>query len=315
MYHNILKQIYKNYYENHSTTPEVISSFWRAFGDRHDVAYINGDWSVSGYGLGSFIPKSLKKQVRHFPAIFFSKRLMKQYQCPPKLVHAGHNVSESSNRLFNFDCVKHVLALNDIINHLSIPVDLGAPFSKRNIKVACVIGDGYNYLTSLLKTIDPDLKVISVNLGRSLFFDVFFSQKCLPHESVSLISDNIRKLELLDKYTLLFLEAEKYQWLTGMPIDLFINITSMQEMDPPVIHNYFDCMRQSSSNTVYFYSCNRLEKTLPDETVVRFNDYPWGNSHIVMDELCPWHQEYPEAGFPVWRKFDGPIQHRLVQIK
>jgi hypothetical protein len=154
------------------------------------------------------------------------------------------------------------------------------------------------------------IKVITVNLGRTLFFDVFFAY---PMEQ------NCHLIKMsggdIAKYDRIFLEAEKYEMLTGMPIDLFINISSMQEMNYNVINKYFDLMRSSTSESVYFYCCNRVEKILPDGSVVRFAEYSWNNCNIIFDELCPWYQKYPISIPPFWRPFDGPIQHRLVQFK
>jgi hypothetical protein len=64
---------------------------------------------------------------------------------------------------------------------------------------------------------------------------------------------------------------------------------------------------------VYFYCCNRLEKTLPDGTITRFRNYPWkDDDKIIVDELCPWHQYYYSASFPFYHQYDGPVQHRLA---
>ena len=70
--------------------------------------------------------------------------------------------------------------------------------------------------------------------------------------------------------------ASDHQLLQKCPIDVFINIASMQEMDPPVVKAYFDDMRAVAVNRqLLFYCCNRQEKQLPDGTVSRFADYPW----------------------------------------
>ena len=111
------------------------------------------------------------------------------------------------------------------------------------------------------------------------------------------------------------MEAENYEFLNGLPISLFINIASMQEMNLEVIQHYFQYMR-SSLEIPYFYCCNRLEKKLPDGTMVRFLDYPWDmDDKILIDELSPWYQTYPAPNPPFWRRFDGPIHHRLVKLK
>lgn len=83
----------------------------------------------------------------------------------------------------------------------------------------------------------------------------------------------------------------------------------------PVINEYFDLMR-SGDGARYFYCCNRVEKKLPDGSVIRYNDYPWSaDDTIVIDELCPWYQKYPVSLPPFWKPFAGPIRHRLVQLE
>ena len=122
--------------------------------------------------------------------------------------------------------------------------------------------------------------MIAINLGRTLFFDVLFCQKGLPDEQTRLlrsINDNEALLSIN------FCEAENYNLLVGQPIDLFINIASMQEMDPPVVNNYFNYMRLSNSENVYFYCCNRIEKILPDGTVTKFFEYPCHGALINLE--------------------------------
>ena len=64
-----------------------------------------------------------------------------------------------------------------------------------------------------------------------------------------------------------------------------------------------------------FYCCNREEKTLPDGTIVKFDNYPWHlSSEIQEDELCPWSQKYYSPRPPFYRNYLGPIRHRLVKF-
>jgi len=66
---------------------------------------------------------------------------------------------------------------------------------------------------------------------------------------------------------------------------------------------------------LYFYCCNREEKTLPDGTVARFKDYPWEDTDkFIVDELCPWHQEYYNRSLPIYRFYDGLHLHRLTRV-
>jgi hypothetical protein len=205
-----------------------------------------------------------------------------------------------------------MLSISVVASHLNADISAGNPFVKKGIRVVCVIGDGYGYFTLLLKYLDPDLKIISVNLGKTLFFDVLSAQKGLPDEETMLLDAINRQKPLV---SLNFCEAERYELLCGLPVDMFINIASMQEMDPAIVHSYFDYMHKSSSKEVYFYCCNRERKVLPDGTVSQFSDYPWGDARILLDELCPWYQKFPTSLPPFWKSFDGPTRHRIVRLK
>lgn len=311
MYDTILTTLYDRYYENFNGHSSVTSSHWRRIGS-HNVTKMSTDWDVHGGGFGNFLENNLINKIVHYPELLLSEGLLRHYQCPDRIITAGKEVAHIQNRLCEFDCIKQMLSLSVISKYLHVDLSARNPFVKRGIYVACVIGDGYGYFTSLLKFLDPELKIISVNLGRTLFFDVLYTKKGLPDEETLLLTDENYKNSLV---ALNFCEAERYELLCDQPVDLFINIASMQEMDPVIIRTYFNYMRQSSSAKVYFYCCNRERKVLPDGTVSDFSEYPWDDAHILFDELCPWYQRYPYSLPPFWIQFDGTTRHRLVELK
>jgi len=316
-YSDILNELYNIYYKQFTQHSEVTSSHWRSIG-WHKVEIKDGCWRVQGFGFGGCLSANVWRKILSFPRRILLSLLLKRFQCPFFLEDKGRRLAGKGGLLFDYDFVKQLLSFNEILKQLGVKIldDKHYPLSSQSIKVACVIGDGYGYLSALLRVVDPGLKVISINLGRTLFFDVFFSQEYLPLENpVLLRKEGKNKLELLAKHDLVFCEAENYHILEGMPIDIFINIASMQEMDPQVIDKYFDYITSSTSSLVYFYCCNRLEKVLPDGTVVKFMEYPWKDCTVLIDELCPWYQKYPLSKPPFWKPFDGPIQHRLARWK
>ena len=65
-------------------------------------------------------------------------------------------------------------------------------------------------------------------------------------------------------------QAAHAAFLKQCPISLAINIASMQEMDPPVINDYFDLVRAAPGQRTAFHCCNRIEKVLSDGTRIRF---------------------------------------------
>lgn len=308
-FNRILEKLYEKYYVGDIAHSNVTSSHWCTIGGSN-VGYRNGKWIFKGYGFGSAPSRTLVNYITHIPNIFSIRKILNAYQCPLNIRSLGAEISRKSGFLFDFDSVKQVLSLFWILKELPVIRQDGMPLRARGISIVCVIGDGYGFFSSLIKSFDPSVKVICVNLGRILFFDAYAVGCVHKNVSAELISTTTK----YDNNKFYFLEAEIFSLLEKIPVDLFVNIASMQEMDLSVIQKYFQLMRSSSAKEVFFYCCNRIEKKLPDNTVIRFFEYPWEESRIIFDELCPWYQSYPISRPPWRRNFDGPIQHRLVQL-
>lgn len=309
-YKNILDHLYDKYYGNFSGYSDVTSSHWRTIGSQRVLKKNNG-YCVEGAGFGFYRRRNLLDKIKSLPERILLLYLLRKYSCPKYLVDAGKKMVYKSGHMLNFDSVKQILSLWAILKTLN----KGDTLTEAGIDTVCVIGDGYGFFSGLLKLVNPNIRVISVNLGRTLFFDVLFSQRCLPEIHSILLKTEEGKNSHLLNFQLIFIEAENYSFLENMPIDLFINIASMQEMNPEVIDRYFEYIRTSPKSPCYIYCCNRSRKVLPDGTVTEFMKYPWRDSENLLDELCPWFQKYPSSSPPFWRPFDGPIQHRLARIK
>lgn len=247
-YNEILSELYDRYYKNSTQHSEATSSHWRHIG-KHKVDIRNGYWIARGEGFGDCVSPNPWNRVKFLPTKILLYFIIKKFRCPSYLIEMGRGIANKSERLYDYDCVRQVLSLNEILKQMGLKTinNKYNPLSSKGIKVACVIGDGYGYFSTLLKVVDPKIKVVSVNLGRTLFFDVLYSQKCLSAQNPVLLRKNDNQYELLAKHNLVFCEAENYHVLEGLPIDLFVNIASMQEMDPPVIGKYFDCITSSTT--------------------------------------------------------------------
>ena len=192
---------------------------------------------------------------------------------------------------------------------------------------ACVIGDGYASMAALLLAYRAAGRVILVNLTKTLLVDLWYLRLWMGSEAfesqVNLVTDIAGVHRSLASATapgpgqrVVAIQAVHHALMRKYPVDIAVNIASMQEMDPPVIAAYFDDLRAiAARRTLFFYCCNREEKALPDGTVTRFAEYPWkeGDRHIV-DGPCPWHQFYYALMPPFYRPYDGPIRHRLVEL-
>lgn len=229
-------------------------------------------------------------------------------------------ITEQQGRAYDLDVLRQSLTLAFLRDNL--PASL---FSSQS--TACVIGDGFAAMTTLLLASRSAGRVVLVNLTKTLLVDLWYLKLWMGGEtfesSVDLVTDAeglARSLaQPVDntvnaKGRVVAVQAKNHELLRQCPVDIAINIASMQEMNPPVIAAYFDDLRCiAAQRKLVFYCCNREEKALPDGTTTRFLNYPWReDDQIIIDELCPWHQQYYSIKPPFYRAYDGPIRHRLV---
>jgi hypothetical protein len=227
-------------------------------------------------------------------------------------------ITIKQNRAYDLDVLRQTLSLSFL--HRQIP-QLMSPSS-----VACVIGDGFGSMTSLLLASKSVGKVILINLTKTLLVDLWYLKQWMGEKvfdtSVNLVANKDELLNVLEKPstnfsgTVIAIRAVDHELLRYCVVNFGINIASMQEMDPPIISEYFNDLRSiSPKGPLYFYCCNREEKQLPDGTITRFSEYPWSAfDQIMVDELCPWHQQYYTFTLPFFRPYDGPSRHRLTVL-
>ena len=284
-----LNELFLRHYQSAGKS-SVTSSHWEKYGAFISVEKSDDRFNVYGFGFGHFVrPRSLR-HIKYFLPSILSRQLFKRFGASLEIKAAGYEVARRQDRLLGFDEVKQTI-LCDILNKHGV---------LKQSKVITVIGDGYGFMACLLRLVAPQAKIICVNLGKILLFDMLYASKAFPDTKMFLVDDKDDFDKALKEYPVIFIEAEKYEMLFGRPIDLFINIESMQEMNPDIIKTYFDIIR-SSTGKRYFYSCNREEKFLPDGTVVRFDDYPWnaGKDEIVFDERCAVNEKGTDPGAAV----------------
>ena len=296
--------LYHNYYNDNSTSHRfsaVTSSHWREFGKRTTVTRESDDYEINGHGISDFSKKTLFRKLHHLPIKYLLTKILNEYNAKEETVNCAKSIAEKLNILFSFDHVKNVLSFDLLESH--------GVFNTEGL--ICILGDGHGFFGTLIKTMRPEAKILFVNLGRNLLIDSVCFSRAFPDIEPLLLRD-IEDHKSISNHSVIFLEAEKHDLLENLPVGLFINIDSMQEMDMPMIKTYFEIMKTSTVKS-YFYCCNREEKILPDGSVIRFSDYPW-NGDALIDQPCPWHQKYPASSPPFWRPFDGKHLHRLIKI-
>lgn len=234
----------------------------------------------------------------------------------------ANEITTRQERAYDLDVLRQSLTLAFLKNHVP-----NALFPRAT---TCVIGDGFASMTALLLASGSASRVVLINLTKTLLVDLWYLKLWMGAEafesSVDLVTGEDSLARTLAKPAtnesggrggrVVAIQASDHELLRRCPVDISLNIVSMQEMDPPVIGAYFDDLRAiASQRQLVFYCCNREEKTLPDGAVTRFAAYPWHEGdQILVDELCPWHQKYYAFRPPFYRSYDGPIRHRLLTL-
>tara|TARA_R110001599_G_scaffold55401_6_gene153344 strand:- start:23014 stop:23991 length:978 start_codon:yes stop_codon:yes gene_type:complete len=217
-------------------------------------------------------------------------------------------IAHAQGRAYDKDLLRHTLTLALLQRHLGGALKHGT---------IAVIGDGFANMSALLLSTHPNAKVILINLHKSLLFDCVFLRKALPDVNISLVQTEGEIADALaaSDVQCIAVAAENAHLLGAAPITLGINILSMMEMDPPVTAAYFNLLRRAPSDKTAFYCCNRIEKTLPDGTVTRFDTYPWdADDEIMVDAMCHWTR-LAYHGRPPFYYLSNPVRHRLVYLK
>lgn len=298
-YNQILDALYSKYYSGEGFS-DVTSSYWRGYGAKTTITRRNQKFDINAYGISNFDRKSILRSIKHLPIDFLLTRLLKKHNAREETITCAKSIASQLNVYFSFDHAKHVLSF-DLIDSYDL-------FHNGFI---CVIGDGHGFFGTLIKAMLPEANILFINLGRNLLIDAICFSSVFP-DAEPLYLQKQEDLEFIGSSSIVFLEAEHCELMKKLPIGLFINIASMQEMDMLMIKKYFEYMRTSTEEP-YFYCCNREEKTLPDGSLIRFADFPWGGE-MVVDGLCPWYQQYPSSCPPFWRSFEGTLMHRLVKL-
>ncbi len=314
----IAEDLYRKSYIEQTDPQEFISSHWQLYHHNIKVHLLNGKIeSLKGFGFGDMQSTSLPERLLSFMTIISYLCVLRNRKKLIDLMKTAIPLAWDMGFPFSYDCFRQVCTLQLIMGYMN---------KEEKSHVILVIGDGYGYLSALLKKKYPKATVIMVDLGKVLLFQAFFCRKTYPDARHDLISDTWDKADL-PNIDFLYCPAENIDMLEGIAFDMAINIASMQEMNKKTIERYFHLLRNNLKRNNLFYCCNREEKVMPGGEVSRFLDYPWSGEDIyLLDEICPWHIFFygirsgksPRLlGLPIpfLNYFEGEHRHRLSVLR
>jgi putative sugar O-methyltransferase len=266
---------------------------------------------LRGFG-GCHEPYSgIRRAVHRVLQIPFRRQGM-HFEGFPEIDNEARKIALQQGRAYDLDFIRQSITLALLQDQLS--------FIHNNGKSSvCIIGDGFASLASLFLATKTARQVVLINLTKTLLVDCWYLKLWMGEERFNksvVLLDNESSIAQAREATVVAIQAENHSLLQSLDFNLVVNVVSMGEMDPFVVEDYFTDIRTvAGKQSVHFYCCNRIEKSLPDGTVVRFSDYPWNETdEILIDSLCPWHQKYYSGRFPFYHQYDGPIKHRLARM-
>lgn len=276
------------------------SSHWSHYTSGRQISRAGAISGISGFGTRNqrtFLRRTLHSVFQRY-LMGFTHPVFKS----ASYAHA-RQICRRQERVLDLDVVRHCCTIDLLetwkskLNHPS---------------VACVIGDGQANFVTLALASGLFEKVVSVNLVDILLndLDLIETGLRLDEKDVCLVENKAEMCAFLadSKAKVALVPAHRTSSLNCCGVPLFVNIASFQEMTPEIVAEYFSIIE---SNSAALYCCNRELKELPGGERLEFEAYPWGKSNTLLDELCPWHQEFYSSRPPFIRPYDGPTRHRL----
>jgi putative sugar O-methyltransferase len=293
------------------------SSHWRKY---HTGFTFTGDDFSGIQGFGNLEhPYTGWRAVAHHWLQQRYRRMAASFPAFAELDALNKAITKKQNRSYDLDVLRQTLTLAFLRKQI--------PDAFHENATAWVIGDGFASMSCLLFASRSVNTIVLINLSKTLMVDLWYLRRWMGEEvfaqSVHLITDvsDVNALSASDstaKYPrVIAIQAMDHDLLNHLPADLVINIASMQEMDLSVIAGYFNNIHTAAARyqPLYFYCCNREEKLLPDGTITRIDAYPWeAGDAILVNERCPWHQQYYLLKPPFYFPYDGPIRHQLRKM-
>jgi hypothetical protein len=305
----LVRDLHLRYFAQGTEADVSASSHWREFHERSVADLDESGLRLLGYGFGDLEDHSIPRRVVSAVGVAAQLRALPDGAVRAGDLVAGRAVVRRMGLRFSQDALRQVCTMRLLRDRLG----LDAAPSPRIL----VVGDGYGVLSALLREVLPAVRLVLVDLGKTLLFQAFYCQLAHPGAEHALVGSVTP-----DAFT--YCPAESLDEIPGT-FDLAINIASMQEMEAVAVAGYFRFMRERAVS--WFYCCNRLRKVLPDGDISEFLSYPWDeqDEHIV-DSPCPWHQWYVGApphgsgprvlNFPIpfVHAYDGVHHHRLTRL-
>ena len=189
-------------------------------------------------------------------------------------------IARQQKRQIDVDVCRHAMTFDLLAKKLPEFEEIGS---------VCIIGDGQMKFLSPAIGMKSFKKIICINLSEILINEVRLLQGwgAIGADQISLVETESEMNELMSDETkkILLVPAQVADIVKNQSINLFVNISSFQEMDVKLVNEYFNIIKSNKPN---FYCSNRESKTLYGGEQLNYYDFDRGECEILLDEDCLW---------------------------
>ncbi|MCM8832747.1 MAG: putative sugar O-methyltransferase [Candidatus Omnitrophica bacterium] len=303
----LIINLYKKYCHVKDITPDnFLSSHWKKF-SRNIKINIDSEGNLIeflGYGFGDLqYTHMLDKVFNYLCNLSYFIRLPDKKDIRFLIKHAIPILKKMDSYL-SYDCFRQICSLVVIRKYFNLQ-------EQENFNIL-IIGDGYGFLSALLKSVYKNSIITLVDIGKILLFQAVNLQRIYPIYSHHLFCG---EEDCSDEIDFLYVPAENIMKIKNVKYKLIISISSMQEMNYETIYNYFTFFRLHSTEDNLLYCCNRELKLLPGGEIIEFLKYPWHaqDTHLF-DEEPLFYRYFFSWRFPFIHYFEGHMRHRLTNL-
>lgn len=151
--------------------------------------------------------------------------------------------------------------------------------------IICEIGGGFGSFSSVILNKYKNLKLLLIDLPEANLMSSYYLSSLFPNKKFFLF-DDFMKCKNFDKhifkeYDYVILPPICLEKFNNLGVDLFINTSSMMEMKPKIIKNYFKFIESNINLNGFFLNINRYEKNTQN-IPIRIAEYPYDKNWKVI---------------------------------
>jgi len=217
---------------------------------------------------------------------------------------------EYKNRIVTQDICNSVLEVNTIMNFIKHDSD-------KKLRVI-ELGAGHGRVSNVLLHAVENIQIVIVDIPPALYVSQWYLTKLFPKLRVFKFRDFSSYREVQEEFeecSLAFLSPAQVEYLPDQMFDLFINISSLHEMTPAQIENWFGQINRLCKG--WFYTKQYIEsKNSFDDIVIRQEDYPvrkhW---KPLLNRKSPIFPELFEAIYQIHSNQSAVVEKKQVTIE